>query len=286
MITLYWNPYSPYSRKVRMVLDHKGLPYEAVMDGLFDERGATDALKARSRRAEIPILEDGDLMLWDSTVICEYLDDAYPQSPVHPPDPAVRSQCRLLEDRCDTTLDAAVYAIYAGAVICRDAPQAKALVMAGTTETNVLLEEFDRQLGDREFLCGDVVSVADMALLTHVTGARALGLGLSGVLHLSRWLQQIEQLPFARSDAAASRAAAARVRATPKQLRHQWRSDRIEFCLRHGLADFLLDEIKRGRAYFPPSPSGCETPAQSDREPAYHRSGVGDAIRARKPDEP
>lgn len=40
MIKLFWNPFSPYSRKVKMVLEHTDLSYEPVMEGLFAEDGA------------------------------------------------------------------------------------------------------------------------------------------------------------------------------------------------------------------------------------------------------
>ena len=254
MMTLYWNPLSPYARKVRMVLDHKLLPYTPVVEDLFGAEGATETLKRKSKRAEVPILEDDDRTIWDSTIICEYLDEAYPAHPVYPRGPAARARCRLLEDRCDTVLDAAVYAVYAGRVICKDAPLARDMAAAGAREVGAWLEEFDQELQGREFLCGDGLSVADIALFTHVSGAVTLGIPLAGAERVAAWMARMAQLPAVRKDMEAVSQAWAQARSSVRPQRHQWRSDRLEFGFRHDLVDFLLDEIARGRAYFPPSP--------------------------------
>lgn len=255
MIRLFWNPFSPYSRKVKMVLDHKDLEYMPVVEGLFGAGGATSELRLRSPRAEVPIVEDGDLTVWDSTVICEYLEEAYPSNPVFPRDPARRARCRLLEDLCDTTLDAAVYAVFAGKVIYKDSPLASTMAAKGADEVLALTEYFDRELSSGQFLSGDDLSVADIALYTQLVGAVSLGVALDAFPKVSSWMTRMRQMRIGESDAVAAKEAFAHARSGTKQLRHQWRSDRIEFMFRHGVEELLLQEIAHGRAYFPPSPS-------------------------------
>lgn len=77
-------------------------------------------------RAEVPALVDGDVALYDSTVICEYLEDRYPEPRIYPRDPGVRAECRLLEDLADTQLDAALYAITVVECRFRSLPRAVA----------------------------------------------------------------------------------------------------------------------------------------------------------------
>lgn len=255
VITLFWNPFSPYSRKVKMVLDHKDVAYEAVMEGLFGEQGATVELRRKSPRGEVPVLQDGELTVWDSTVICEYLEEAYPSRPVLPPEPARRVRCRALEDLCDTTLDAAIYAVFAGKVICRDAASAETVAAKGIDEVRALAAEFDRELAATPFLCGDDPRLADIALYAQLAGAVLLGVSLDDFPSLAGWMKRMRRTPAGEKDAAAVEEAFARARSSEKQLRHQWRSDRIEFLFRHGLEDFLQQEMERGRAYFPPSPA-------------------------------
>ena len=47
---------------------------------------------------KIPALQDGDLTLCDSTVICEYLEDAYPDKPVYPANPKDKAKARWFEE--------------------------------------------------------------------------------------------------------------------------------------------------------------------------------------------
>lgn len=87
MITLYGAYGSPYVRKVLFVLAVKELSFEHIQQLPFT--GDQEYLKINPL-GKIPSLRDGDLTLCDSTVICEYLDEAYPDHPVYPADTADR----------------------------------------------------------------------------------------------------------------------------------------------------------------------------------------------------
>src|SRR5262245_62452040 len=75
MIVLYDNPFSPFARKVRMTLEFKEVPYESI-DALALEEHAR--LRAVNRRAEVPVLVDGDVVVRDSADIVAYLEDRFP----------------------------------------------------------------------------------------------------------------------------------------------------------------------------------------------------------------
>ena len=81
MIKLYDSAFSPFARKVRMVLEYKGLNYEAV-DGLLKSNHA--ALKAVNGRIEVPALVDGDIVVVNSADIVACLDNRYPAKSVYP----------------------------------------------------------------------------------------------------------------------------------------------------------------------------------------------------------
>ena len=92
---------SPYVRKVLACLHLKGLAYEIDPITPFygnDEFGALSPLR------RIPVLIDGDLVLTDSSVICAYLDEAYPGEPLLPADPRARARARWLEEYADSRL--------------------------------------------------------------------------------------------------------------------------------------------------------------------------------------
>jgi glutathione S-transferase len=102
-IKLYDSAFSPFARKVRMVLEHKGLAFEAV-DGLLKSNHA--ALEAVNGRVEVPALTDGDVTVVNSADIVAYLEFRYPETPVYPAEPATRVAARAWERTADTLVDA------------------------------------------------------------------------------------------------------------------------------------------------------------------------------------
>ena len=102
MIKLYDSAFSPFARKVRMVLEYKDLNCEAV-DGLL--KSNHHALKAVNGRLEVPTLVDGDIVVVNSADIVAYLDDRYPAKRVYPEEPAARVHARAWERTSDTFVD-------------------------------------------------------------------------------------------------------------------------------------------------------------------------------------
>src|ERR671924_1861460 len=104
---LYSGPLSLFSRKVEIALGEKGLAFEREMVPFTQERGYQpkhpDVLAANPK-GQVPVLVDGDLALFDSTLIFEYLEDAYPVPPLIPGDAAARARCRTVELRADEVL--------------------------------------------------------------------------------------------------------------------------------------------------------------------------------------
>ena len=92
---------SPYVRKVLACLHLKGLAYE--IDPITPFFG-NDEFRRLSPLSRIPVLIDGDFSTSDSSVICAYLDEAYPGPPLLPADPKDRARARWLEEFADTRL--------------------------------------------------------------------------------------------------------------------------------------------------------------------------------------
>lgn len=92
---------SPFVRKVVVALKLKGLDYELV--NVIP--GATpDDYKSISPLNKIPAFEDGDTAMCDSSVICEYLEEQYPDIPLRPNTAALRAKSRWLEEYSDSKL--------------------------------------------------------------------------------------------------------------------------------------------------------------------------------------
>ncbi len=95
------NYLSPYVRKVLVCLEIKGIAYE--IDPIVPFYG-DDRFSKLSPLRRIPVMIDGDLVLTDSSVICQYLEDLKPSPPLLPADIRDRARARWLEEFADTRM--------------------------------------------------------------------------------------------------------------------------------------------------------------------------------------
>ena len=101
MLQIVGSLLSPYVRKVLVVLDLKGVQYE--IDPIVPFFG-DDRFSLLSPIRRIPVLIDDQVTLPDSSVICQYLEDRYPQPPLYPADIADRAHARWLEEYADSRM--------------------------------------------------------------------------------------------------------------------------------------------------------------------------------------
>jgi len=101
MIRIIGSFVSPYVRKVLACMNLKGLAYE--VDPITPFFG-NDEFTRLSPLRRIPVLIDGDFHTSDSSVICAYLDEAYPGHPLFPSDPKDRARARWFEEFADSRL--------------------------------------------------------------------------------------------------------------------------------------------------------------------------------------
>ena len=252
MLVLFDDVFSPYARKVRIALYEKDVPFERVR-ALHGDCNRTDFLDVNPR-AEVPALLDGDLALYDSTVICEYLEDSHPAPALYPRDPGLRAKCRLVEDLADTQLDAALYAVTLVEFGRREShPEMRA---AAGRDMQRLYDELEHLLGAGEFFCG-AYSIADIAVIPHVVAATFLGFAPDPDRHpqLLAWVGRVQQRPAVMQDDADVLTTLTRLqeeqRAAFDPYRVQWRSDRLEWVMKNGFVDWFVAEMNAGRAFFP-----------------------------------
>ena len=100
-LTIIGSYVSPYVRKVLACMNLKGLKYE--VDPITPFFG-NDEFRRRSPLCRIPVLIDGDFSVSDSSVICAYLDEAYPDHPLFPAGAKDRARARWFEEFADTRL--------------------------------------------------------------------------------------------------------------------------------------------------------------------------------------
>ncbi len=199
---LYSGPLSLFSRKVEIALHEKGLSFERIQVPFSQTKGYSPkdpAVLDANPKGQVPVLMDGDLVLYDSTVIVEYLEDAYPTPALFPRDPQERARCRLLDVFADE-----VMLVSFRALMHRTEPheandprfldkEAKAReaepAIAGHFAT------LERELTGKPYLCG-TFSTADIATFMAVFWTRRLG-GPSLKAHpaLAAWYARLSGRP-------------------------------------------------------------------------------------------
>lgn len=251
MRVLYDNPFSPFARKVRMVLEHKGLVFEPV-DGLAPE--ARDRLAAVNGRVEVPVLVDDGLVVVNSADIVAYLEHRHPERPVYPADPAPRVRARAWERTADTLLDAILHDVSIFGWAFPGSPPPPGLLEAAQEDLDALYADLERALAEAgPFVCGEL-SIADLALFPHLTGVKLLGVSFSAERHprLLDWYRRMRALEICRNDVARVQTFLAALAANRPALQHiVWRGDRVEWVLARGFHDWFFGEIRAGRVAWP-----------------------------------
>ncbi len=166
-LTLYGAHLSPYVRKVRLVLATKGLDYKHVIIVPF-QKDYPEEFVAHSPLRKIPLLKDGDQYIPDSSVICQYLDKAYADTPVLPEDPAQLARSLWFEEYADSHMAAAIAGhlfvekLLAKPVFNRE-PNEQEIALALEKEIPEIFDYLSAEL-QGDFLCGKEPSLGDLAV--------------------------------------------------------------------------------------------------------------------------
>ncbi len=200
-ITLYSGPISYFARKSEIALGEKGLPFARIMVPFTQAEGYQpkhpDVLAANPK-AQVPVLVDGDLTMFDSSLIFEYLEEAYPEPPLLPRDPKDRARCRMLELFGDEILLPAVRPIMHRSVPPTSAEQRHQEEEAGQRGEAVLLDHYgtlEDRIGAAGYLSG-AFSIADIGVFMAVTfSLRLKGPRLDGHPKLAAWYARVAGRP-------------------------------------------------------------------------------------------
>ena len=163
---------SPYVRKVLACLELKGLAYE--IDPITPFMG-DDRFTALSPLRRVPVLIDDRVTLADSSVICQYLEDRYPEPALYPADVADRARARWLEEYADTRMgDVFIWGLFNHAVIApavwgaqRDLAAIQRIV---AEDVPPVLDYLEAQLPGEGFLFG-TLGLADISIAVFLRNA-------------------------------------------------------------------------------------------------------------------
>jgi glutathione S-transferase len=182
MLRIYGVPFSVHTRKVIVAAIEKNLDYELRVVVPINPATVPPDWARLSPTGKIPVMEDGDVRLADSTVICAHLDRAYPAKPVYPAARADYVRALWLEEYCDgTVFPQVVHPLFHQTFVAPKVHQRKPDQAAVDA---VLREALPRVFGYLDSEVGDgfaadaVFSVADIAIVSNLTTYQYLGFAL------------------------------------------------------------------------------------------------------------
>ena len=166
------NYISPYVRKVLVCLELKGLDYD--IDPIAPFVG-NERFQQLSPLRRIPVLVDGERIVNDSSVICQYLEDRHPRIPFYPADIGDRAQARWLEEFCDARLgEVVVWKMFfqkgVKRVLFDEASDDAIFAKARDEELPAALDWLETQLPASGFVFGDI-GIADVSIASFLRNA-------------------------------------------------------------------------------------------------------------------
>jgi glutathione S-transferase len=172
MLKLYSLALSPWARKARIALYEKGIPFEKITiaskpDGTLDKPAE---FLAANPRGKVPTLIDDGTIVYESTLVLEYLEDAYPEPPLYPRDIRARARCRQLVDAGDQDLGGQMGVLTQELFMKQNEAERDQAAIAGAKEA--LAKVYDRleeELGKGPWFCGEQFTAADIAIAVPVS---------------------------------------------------------------------------------------------------------------------
>ena len=232
MLELFHHGSSVCAAKVRLALDEKGVPWKGhYVDILKGEQFTSEYMKLNPK-AVVPTLVHDGYVVPESTVICEYVDEVFPQTPLKPATPQARAEMRLWTKAVDEILHPMcgeiTFACSHRHTVARLGPEGVARFLASTPPVSVTagwhdrkkiivreglkapgiekslrlydsyLQKMEDTLADRRWLAGDQFSLADIALTPYVN--RLAMMSMSEMWTRSRprvtdWFERVKARP-------------------------------------------------------------------------------------------
>ncbi len=221
-LILYHNPISTCSQKVRLALAEKGLDYVSHVVDFARQDQLSDWYLAINPNGVVPSLVHDGQAVTDSSVICEYVDELYPEPPLGPPGPYGRAQMRAWMRYFEEVPTTAIRVTSFNIAFLKQLQAMGPARFASMTEKMPIRKQFYRQMGPegfsqqtyndsidrlrgtlervagtlsdgRSFLLGDRYSIADILLVPTIVRMEDLGLSdlWEDLSEIAQWLSRV-----------------------------------------------------------------------------------------------
>ena len=189
MIRLHYHPMSTYSRRVRIALLEKQIPHELVVVDMAARKHRDPAHLALNPYGRVPVIQDGDFVLYESAAILSYLEAMFPQPPLVPADPRERALVDMHMKLCDIQMARQTgVIIFPKRFLPKERWDEKAMAQA-KSETDAHLRILERELTGKQYLVAGQYTLAEVCYTPFV---QFLGLmEIAPPPAVARWVEQL-----------------------------------------------------------------------------------------------
>ena len=194
MIKLYTFPPSTNSRKVRIALIEKGLEFERINIDLSKKEQKNPQYLKIHPFGQVPALDDEGFIIYDSTIINEYLEDEYPYPPLLPKDSEGRARARLMEDFRDTHFNPHFVEII-HEVRKPEGQKDLKLIEHAKAEITKCFERIEKELEGKEYIAG-TFGLADIAYMSNIDLLERFQIPVeSKYQNMLAWIERLKTRP-------------------------------------------------------------------------------------------
>jgi glutathione S-transferase len=187
---LYQHPFSPNCQKVVALAHEVGVPLELSTVELFKGEARTPAMRAKNPNGKLPILEDGDFVLWESTAMLAYIAAKAQRADLAPTTPRERAEVDRWTAWAGAHFGPAIRKVAFERIVKKlmglGAPD-EAVVKAGIEEFAATASVLEQSLGTKEYVCGPL-TIADFNLAPYAALTASCGLDFGPYPKAKAWL--------------------------------------------------------------------------------------------------
>lgn len=190
---------STFSSKTKVILEEKGVAYRVEREKIGDIWRKTPEVLQKNPLGKVPWIDDGEIRVYDSTVINEYLEERFPEPPLLPADPLERARVRALENYGDEiVLGGPVPRIWMPWWSKPEQRNVEDMDQGRATLRSRALPFLEETLAGREYLAG-AFSLADAPYMAVAMVLQVDGMSLEDFPNFAAYLDRLRARPSYRA---------------------------------------------------------------------------------------
>lgn len=253
------HPVSSYAQKVRIALREKKIPFISETPrggGTGNAANMDPSFSEGNMHLEMPLLIDDDFKVSDSTIILEYLEDKYPNTPLLPKSARERARARMIEELCDSKYEALNWAMGEINVFERaGAEQAVKLNEQAKYQVKQIHSWLTEQLGSADWFGGEQFGWADVCVWPMIARSTSYGIEPRIGTPLRNWFERAKNRDSVKAvyeDFVAATSGPNKSVEALKQgvMKRQYRDHRLEWLVKSGAISVIEDGLKKNNIRF------------------------------------